>query len=344
MPGSANLVEAIADLSVQAGFDAAKVVEALVDGIEEAMTSAVTEMDVVMSRKPRRGAQLSRAPRPGFRSPRKMTKRQRRARENARFVEAVWIAQKGLGRRATDSSGAGPNLFPAQNGRTQGAVSVTQLPRGAPGLSWTTFLQAHLPEDAALQTVPPTFEDTGLTVAANRALPIAAAGTSTGDEELDRLAVHSGQPSEHSERLIESVRSAFRLAREVECEEGFENDFQRGLRDIVGSWGEQGVLEIENIISSEFVERASAYWALRYLGDTPFPGTRKSRRLALERMLASPAILVRDGAALGLASMDDPASIPAVERALHSESNEELVTKLSLVLHQLEETNRCPTS
>ena len=73
--------------------------------------------------------------------------------------------------------------------------------------------------------------------------------------------------------------------------------------------------------------------------------TAKTRRpappaLILVDSLFSPSPRVRDAASLGIAGMDDPAAINAVETALANEPTEFIRDSLALVLEQLRETEK----
>jgi hypothetical protein len=61
----------------------------------------------------------------------------------------------------------------------------------------------------------------------------------------------------------------------------------------------------------------------------------------LEKCLESSSIFVRDGAILGIASLDDPFAISAVRKAIEKEACEGLRQNMQAVLQQLEETAKC---
>ena len=68
------------------------------------------------------------------------------------------------------------------------------------------------------------------------------------------------------------------------------------------------------------------------------------RRTLLEGCLASPSPRTRYVAAIGLAKMDDPASVPILSEALRRETHDRLRYHLGRVLNQLIQTQRCRDS
>jgi hypothetical protein len=60
------------------------------------------------------------------------------------------------------------------------------------------------------------------------------------------------------------------------------------------------------------------------------------RRWLLERSLTLPLGVVKDGAILGLASMDDKHAIPYLKEATENESSTEIKQDMEQVLEQLE--------
>jgi len=75
--------------------------------------------------------------------------------------------------------------------------------------------------------------------------------------------------------------------------------------------------------------------ALKWLARVPHPGTHDRRRLTIEGALRHEAMEVRDGAILGLWSIEDPASIPAVREALPKEAVPWLRDEMEKLLQQL---------
>lgn len=76
--------------------------------------------------------------------------------------------------------------------------------------------------------------------------------------------------------------------------------------------------------------------ALRWLGRIDHAESYEYRRWLLERSLSLSSTRVRDGAILGLASMDDKHAIPYLKRAIEEEQCSELKADMESVLEQLE--------
>ena len=83
---------------------------------------------------------------------------------------------------------------------------------------------------------------------------------------------------------------------------------------------------------------------MRLFGRIDHPSTHKKRMSALIRGLQHPLPRVRDGAALGLASLDNPQATPALRRAIKQEQCEELREDMEQVLEQLESAYQCHSS
>lgn len=79
---------------------------------------------------------------------------------------------------------------------------------------------------------------------------------------------------------------------------------------------------------------------LKELGRIRDAASHNSRRWLLEWALNGASPFIRDGAALGLARLADPAAINALRRAVNSELNTQTRADLQLVLDELEEIVR----
>lgn len=137
------------------------------------------------------------------------------------------------------------------------------------------------------------------------------------------------------------VSQLFSLATFIDLEPGMANEFSEGLEQAIERYGEKALQAIEDVILSKKTKTAIAMEALQYIGHTESRKWHDERRKTLERcLLESASAWVRDGAGLGLASLDDPKSIPALESAILNETSSALKEDLTLVLHQLYDTLR----
>lgn len=142
---------------------------------------------------------------------------------------------------------------------------------------------------------------------------------------------------ETPEETDEAVMALFRAAKEEVFEDGMESEFSRELVRLVKKYGSVALdLMGSLIISEERVNPEIASEALRWLGRMEHAQTYRARLLLLEHGLRCSSPRVRDGALLGLASLDDPDSIPHIRLAVEWEQVEELREDMELVLAQLE--------
>ncbi|MGB0383434.1 MAG: HEAT repeat domain-containing protein [Ardenticatenaceae bacterium] len=139
-------------------------------------------------------------------------------------------------------------------------------------------------------------------------------------------------------KLSKRIRALFAAAKEEVFEDGYESQFSRQLISLVERYGEQAIEPIIRLIVNEQVNPEVAAEALRWLGEIEEPLSRSSRRWLLERTLYSSSSRVRDGAILGLASLDDPHAIPYLRQAIEQESCPELREDMEQVLEQLLES------
>lgn len=137
------------------------------------------------------------------------------------------------------------------------------------------------------------------------------------------------------------VDRLFSLATFIDLEPGMTNEFQEGLEEAVEKYGELALGAVESLILNEETKSSIAMEAMQYIGYTDSQKWHDERRRMLERcLLRSRSAWVRDGAGLGLASLDNPKSIPALEKAILNETSGALKEDLTLVLHQLRDTLR----
>ena len=135
--------------------------------------------------------------------------------------------------------------------------------------------------------------------------------------------------------LYRLAEVAFRAAEEESFEDGVESEFARQLVSLVKRFGNSIVDVISTRIAFQQVSGEVASMALRTLGEINHPFSRSGRLRLLKEMLSSSSLWVRDGAALALAWMDDPAAVPDVEKAIERETIEELRRDMTGILEHL---------
>ncbi|MFN8496059.1 MAG: HEAT repeat domain-containing protein [Caldilineaceae bacterium] len=137
--------------------------------------------------------------------------------------------------------------------------------------------------------------------------------------------------------LVQTVRDAFVLARQIIFEDGMENEFWSRLTKVVEIYGSPAVQELERLIMQNAVSPELAAVTLRYLGDMNHIPSYRKRLALLITALGHASPQVRDGAALGIAALDDPLAISPLEEAIKNEPIVDLRQDMQLVLAQLKE-------
>jgi hypothetical protein len=144
--------------------------------------------------------------------------------------------------------------------------------------------------------------------------------------------------------LAEGLRAILASGKEQVFEDGMESDFSKALIALIRTYGNDTLAEFAYFIVYEKVNAEVASEALRWLGLMNHPLSYSWRLWLLERSLGSSSARIRDGAALGLAFLDDPAAIPHIKLAIQREPVAELRQDLGQVLAQLESSDRCHSS
>lgn len=154
----------------------------------------------------------------------------------------------------------------------------------------------------------------------------------------------STAPQEEPKDLDLEIRRLFWKAREQVFEDGMESEFSKGLIFLVRRYSNAAMEVLTHIIVNEKVNTEVASEALRWLGRMEHSASYRYRLWLLERSLLSSSARIRDGAALGLASLNDPHAIPHLKRAIEKEDYAELREDMEQVLAQLETTKHATRS
>jgi len=141
---------------------------------------------------------------------------------------------------------------------------------------------------------------------------------------------------ERSEEVRQAIMIISRLAREELFEDGVESDFSRELVSVIENHGNAAVKALSELILGEEVDAEVASETLRWLGQIEHPETYDFRLWSLEQSLYCSSARVRDGAALGLAFLDDPRAILFLRDAIQRELYPELREDMEQILEQLE--------
>ena len=141
---------------------------------------------------------------------------------------------------------------------------------------------------------------------------------------------------EPSDALYSKTEAIFWTAKGEVFEDGMESEFSRKLSYFVKKYSADALEAITCLIVYEKVDSEIAGEALRWLGRVDHAESYEYRRWLLERSLSLSSTRVRDGAILGLASMDDRRAIPYLKIAIKKEQCSELKADMESVLEQLE--------
>jgi hypothetical protein len=130
-------------------------------------------------------------------------------------------------------------------------------------------------------------------------------------------------------------KAVFQRGRDERFEDGMENEFSQELESLLTAYGSRSKEILSRLLEDESISEEVWAEAMRWLGRFDDPTSHDARLWLLEKGLSSRSAYVRDGAALGLASLDHPSAIPYLERAIHSENIAELRADMQEVLSQL---------
>jgi hypothetical protein len=179
----------------------------------------------------------------------------------------------------------------------------------------------------------------------NLSVPVSIfASTVPGWEEagLSRLLSVSGQDdartseTENFQAIENSVRALLESVSSEDLEDGVATRLVPQLAHLVTAYGRGAVLDLAGLIESGSVDPYVASWILRSLGRISHQPSHHARRWLLQRALLSSTPIIRDGAALGLASLRDGRALPALRAAVAREPYARLRRDMEQSLSKLE--------
>jgi HEAT repeats len=138
-----------------------------------------------------------------------------------------------------------------------------------------------------------------------------------------------------NQEAARKFEQAFKSARYVDFEDGMENEFSRELSLLVRKYGAASQQSIARLLADNSISRMVVSEALRVLGQMEDSSSHQARLWLLEQGLSSPSPLVRDGAVVGLALLDDPNAVTYLREAVKTETVESLRRDMTKVLEQL---------
>lgn len=153
------------------------------------------------------------------------------------------------------------------------------------------------------------------------------------------LRVEQDNKTSQEEQIVDLNTKAdkiFELAIEEEFEDGIETSFSKKLQFFIKKHGNDGIGVLALIFINEKVNAEIISEALRWIGRLEHPETEYFRLWLLESSLFCSSPFIRDGAILGLASLNDPAAIPFIRKAIDKEPIRELQEDMKEIVSQLE--------
>ncbi|MEG4294173.1 hypothetical protein QUB76_36025 [Microcoleus sp. D2B6] len=141
---------------------------------------------------------------------------------------------------------------------------------------------------------------------------------------------------DYSKELSEEIYSLFKASDEQNFEDGMETEFSKKLICLIKEYADEAIEIITGIIIYERVNAEVATEALRWLGNIDHAPSYRFRLWLLERSLSCSKARIRDGAILGLSSLNDPHAISYLKLAIEQEKCTELRKDMEQVLAQLE--------
>lgn len=149
--------------------------------------------------------------------------------------------------------------------------------------------------------------------------------------------IENAAPQHVDMSLRNRLESVFRQAQEERFEDGMQSNFGRAMLALIAQYGEASVGEARRLIFDPRTRPGVAAEALRWVARADHPATQEQRREVLEAALSHLSSMVRDGAVLGLASLDDSRSVPALKAAIRREPVPELRADMEDLLAELRE-------
>lgn len=152
-------------------------------------------------------------------------------------------------------------------------------------------------------------------------------------EPPSRLDIEDAAPD-----IYQLIKNLCEAAKEETFESGVESNFSRELFSLISEYGNIAIEVLANLITTNNIDEEVASEVLLSLGRVDHLASYSFRLWLLERSLSLPSLMVRDSAALGLAYLDDPHSIPYLKAAIEREECKEVLRVMKKVLIQLEKT------
>lgn len=157
---------------------------------------------------------------------------------------------------------------------------------------------------------------------------------SRGQDEFP--AESSTQPAQVDPVLLQTVKDLFEKGASEFFHDGMDSNFSRALLSLLESRGADALAAIAEYLYLNEANPEVVSEALRWLAEFGGPDTIQKRWSILRRGLESRSPVVRDGAILGFATLDDPRAHTLLLEARESERVRELQVLIERVAARLE--------
>lgn len=141
---------------------------------------------------------------------------------------------------------------------------------------------------------------------------------------------------EVDQSLLQEVTQLFEEGASEIYHDGMYSKFSRGLLALLAQYGKLAVRAIAEYLLSEKAKPSVASEAARWLAEDRDVTTYLERWTILRKLLCNSSPVVRDGAILGFATLDDGRARDVLLKARQSEDVDDLRRLLDQVLNQLE--------
>lgn len=137
--------------------------------------------------------------------------------------------------------------------------------------------------------------------------------------------------------LRHGLERLFSEAAEESFIDGMQSTFSAQLIASIQKHGDAAMNQIILMVEDDEIAPEVLAETLRWFGHMENGPGYSRRRWLLEQCLTAPNVTVRDGAILGLSFLEDPRSIPALERAYQHEEHDILRVDIRQVIEDLED-------
>lgn len=141
--------------------------------------------------------------------------------------------------------------------------------------------------------------------------------------------------------VYNKIIGIFSSALDESFEDGMQSHFSKDLEKMILEYSFRSINALITVLLDPATNTELVSEALRLLARIKQPETYNIRLWILEQSLRNFSARIRDSAALGLSSIDDPKSIPALKDAIQREIYPELREDMLTVLLQLENSCKC---